>query len=64
MALLLLPLAPGHGTVLRFAGGVSVPRTTAALAGSWALPIAPGAPAARSQAETASLLESDRGEIR
>jgi hypothetical protein len=32
---------PWRRTVLRFAGGVSVPRTTVALAGPWALPSCP-----------------------
>ena len=44
--------------------GFCLPRTTAALAGPWAHSVLPGAPAARSQAEMASLLESGRGEIR
>jgi hypothetical protein len=38
--------------MLRFAGGVSVPRTTAVLTGPWALSVLPGAGALRSQTET------------
>jgi len=36
-----LPLAPRDGTLLGFAGGVSVPRTTGAVARPWALPSCP-----------------------
>ena len=59
----LLPLAPGHGTVLRFAGEVSVPRTTAALAGPWAASILPGAVLRGPKPGDGSLLESGRGTI-
>jgi hypothetical protein len=49
IGLAVLSACPWRRTVLRFAGGVSVPRTTAALAGPWAHSIPPGAGAPRSQ---------------